>query len=99
MLAITLAWLQSSTREIQCHEYLKLVFLEIPNVRFGTVFQNPATYYVCVCVCACMYMYVYLNPTTTRLSLLLHDSDVEPRLSINNITYKCSGIILSVDFG
>ena len=54
---------------------------------------------VCACMCMCMYMYVYLNPTTTRLSLLLHDSDVEPRLSINNITYKCSVIIPSVDFG
>ena len=42
----SLAWLQSSTREIQCHEYLKLVFLKIPNVRFETIFQSPVTYYV-----------------------------------------------------
>ena len=27
-----LAWLQSSTRELQWLEYLKLVFLELPNV-------------------------------------------------------------------
>ena len=64
MLAITLAWLQSSTREIQCHEYLKLVFLEIPYVRFGIVFRNPATYYVCVCVsvhvCVHLHVHVYV---------------------------------------
>ena len=48
----SLAGLQSSTREIQCREYLKLVFFEIPNVRFGTVFQNPVTY---------IYIYIYIH--------------------------------------
>ena len=29
------------------------------------------------------YMY-YLNPTTSRLSLLLHESEAKPRTSVNN---------------
>ena len=34
-----------------------------------------------------------LNPTTRRLSLLLHESEAEPRTSvITIITYECSGI-------
>ena len=27
---------------------LKLVFLEIPNVQFGTVFQNSVTYHITI---------------------------------------------------
>ena len=30
-----------------------------------------------------LFMY-YLNPTTSRLSLLLHESEAEPRTSVNN---------------
>ena len=30
-----------------------------------------------------MYMY-YLNPTTSRLSLLLHKSEAKPRMSVNS---------------
>ena len=34
-----------------------------------------------------------LNPTTRRLSLLLHESEAEPRMSvITMITYECSGM-------
>ena len=44
---IYLAWLQStSTRELQWLEYLKSVFLEIPNVTTWSVFQNRVTYVV-----------------------------------------------------
>ena len=39
-----LAWLQSSTRELQGLEYLKSVFLEVPNVTTLLVFQNQVTY-------------------------------------------------------
>ena len=38
-----LAWLQSSTRELQWLEYLKSVFLKIPNVTTWSVFQNQVT--------------------------------------------------------
>ena len=31
-----------------------------------------------------MYCMYYLNPTTSRLSLLLHESEAEPRTSVNN---------------
>ena len=40
-----LAWLQSSTRELQWLEHLKSVFLEIPNVTTWLVFQNQVTYH------------------------------------------------------
>ena len=40
------AWLQSSTRKPQWFQYLKLVFLEIPNVTTWLVFQNQVTIYV-----------------------------------------------------
>ena len=39
-----LAWLQSSTRDLQWLEYLKSVFLEIPNVTTWLLFQNKLTY-------------------------------------------------------
>ena len=38
-----LAWLQSSTRELQQLEYFKLVFLKIPNGITCSVFQNQFT--------------------------------------------------------
>ena len=41
---VYLAWLQCSTRELQWLEYLKSVFLEIPNVTTWSVFQNQVTY-------------------------------------------------------
>ena len=41
---VYLAWLQSNTTELQWLEYLKLVFLEIPNVITWSVFQNQVTY-------------------------------------------------------
>ena len=41
---VYLAWLQSSTRELQRLEYLKSVFLEIPNVTSWSVFQNQVTF-------------------------------------------------------
>ena len=35
----------------------------------------------------------YLNPTTSRLSLLLHESEASRgRVLITMITYECSGI-------
>ena len=52
MLAITLVyyWSKSGVATIKHQRnivplILKLVFLEIPNVRFGTVFQDPVTYH------------------------------------------------------
>ena len=39
-----LAGLQSSTRELQWLEYLKSVFLKIPNVTAWFIFQNQVTY-------------------------------------------------------
>ena len=41
---VYLAWLQSSTRELWWLEYLKSVFLKIPNVTNWLVFQNQVTY-------------------------------------------------------
>ena len=41
---VCLAWLQSSTRELKWFEYLKSVFLKIPNVTTWSVFQNQVTY-------------------------------------------------------
>ena len=35
------------------------------------------------CVITYAYMY-YLNPTMSRLSLLLHESEAKPRTSVNN---------------
>ena len=43
---VYLAWLQSSTRELQWLEYLKSVFLETPYVTTWSVFQNQVTYAV-----------------------------------------------------
>ena len=40
---MNLTWLQCGITEPQWLQYLKLVFLEIQNVRFGTVFANPVT--------------------------------------------------------
>ena len=41
---VYLACLQSSTRKPQLFQYLKLAFLEIPNVKIWSVFQNQVTY-------------------------------------------------------
>ena len=41
-----LAWLKSSTTKLQWFQYLKLVFLEIPNVTIQLVFQNQVTYMI-----------------------------------------------------
>ena len=41
---VYVALLQSSTRELQWVEYLKLVFLEILNVITWLVFRNQVTY-------------------------------------------------------
>ena len=43
MYTVYLAWLQSSTRELQWLEYLKSIFLKIPNVTTWLVFQNQVT--------------------------------------------------------
>ena len=43
---VYLAWLQSSTRELQWLKYLKSVFLEIPNATSWSVFQNQVTYII-----------------------------------------------------
>ena len=48
--AAYLAWLQSSTRELQWLEYLNSAFLEILNVITWSVFQNPVTYNACICM-------------------------------------------------
>ena len=40
---VYLAWLQSSTRELQWLEYLKSAFLKIPNVTTWSVFQIQVT--------------------------------------------------------
>ena len=37
-------WLQPSRRYSQWVEYFKLAILEIPNVRFGSIFLKPVTY-------------------------------------------------------
>ena len=39
-----LVWLHCITSESQWLQYFKLIFLEIQNVRFRTVFPNPVTY-------------------------------------------------------
>ena len=51
MLAITLVYYSSKSsvatikhQRNTVPRILKLVFLEIPNVRFGMVFQNPVTF-------------------------------------------------------
>ena len=41
---VGLAWLYCTIGELQPIEYLKSVFLEIPNVTTWTVFQNKVTY-------------------------------------------------------
>ena len=41
---VYLAWLHSSTRELQWLQYLKSVFLETPNVTTLLVFQNQVTF-------------------------------------------------------
>ena len=46
---VYLAWLQSSTRKPQWLQYLKLVFLYIPNVAIRSVFQNQVTNFKITC--------------------------------------------------
>ena len=41
---VYLAWLQSSTRELQWLQHLKSVFLKLPNVTTWSVFQDQITY-------------------------------------------------------
>ena len=41
---VYLVWLYSSTVELQWLQYLKLLFLEIPNVTTLSVFQHQVTY-------------------------------------------------------
>ena len=41
---VNLVWLHPSIREPQGVQCFKLVILELPNVRFRSVFVNPVTY-------------------------------------------------------
>ena len=43
MYTVNLAWLQSSTRELQWLQCFKVVFLDIPNVPLKTVFVETVT--------------------------------------------------------
>ena len=42
---MNLAWLKSSTRELQWLQYFKMVFLKIPNVPLRMVFTETVTYF------------------------------------------------------
>ena len=41
---VYVAWLQYNTRKPQWFQYIKLIFLKIPNVTTWSVFQNQVTF-------------------------------------------------------
>ena len=66
-------WLQSSTRELQWLEYLKTVFLKIPNMTSWSVFRNQVTIIICYCFHFKSVLYAVIIAILSWTTLVVHN--------------------------